>query len=249
MKKIFIRSLIGLGILIILLAATAFGFFLKMKSELKGMNPIETKEIVNNIFSVKDSFVNFFLIKDSNQYVAIDAGNNIDVISNELKKLNINPDQIVAVMLTHTDRDHIAALKLFQHAKTYFSKPEVQMLNGKKSKFLFFRNKIDTENYMLLDDRQIVHFGNTKIKCLLVPGHTAGSMCYIVNEKYLFTGDVITMKDGEIDKPIDFFNMDSKAANKSVKLLTKIPGVEYIFTAHTGFTGNYNDAVKNWSEK
>lgn len=240
------RILLGIGIVILIIVLFLVGFYIKMKSEMKGMSPIETKEVVANIFSIKDSFVNLFLIKDSDVYVVIDAGNDLDIVSGELKKLNINPEKVVAVMLTHTDRDHVGALKLFKNAKIYLSRQEEQMINGKKSKFFFISNKISAKEYTLIDDQQIINIKNIKIKGILTPGHTSGSMCYLINDKYLFTGDAISLKEGKIGKAIDFFNMDSKTANKSIEIITRIPEAEYIFTAHYGFSSDYKNAVKDW---
>ena len=246
MKKIIKRVLWVIGIIVLILVIVSVGFLLKFKSETKGMHPIPTGKIVDNIISVNDSFVNMFLVKDSDQYIAVDAGNSLEAISGELKKLSINPDKVIAVFLTHTDRDHVAALKLFKNARTYISRPEEQMLNGQKSKFLFFGNHIYPKEYSLLEDQQIMNIRNTKIQGILTPGHTSGSMCYIVNDKYLFTGDAIGLKNGKIGMFVKFFNMDSKAAEESIGKITNLRGVEYIFTAHNGYTSDYHNAVKDW---
>ena len=238
MKKTFKKVLLGISIIIILLVIVSVGYMIKFKMETRKMNPIETKEIVGNIFAINDSFVNLFLIKDSTQYIAIDAGNNIEAVSGELKKLNINPDKVVAVLLTHTHGDHVGAIKLFKNAKVYLSTPEEQMINGKKSAFLWFRNKIDTKVYSLIDDNQVFNIGNIKIKGILTPGHTPGSMCYLINDKYLFVGDALSIKAGKIEKFNEFFNMDTKTAINSIEKIKQIPGVEYIFSAHYGFIKN-----------
>lgn len=248
MKKIVKRVLIGIGIIVLLMVLFSVGFFLKFKSSTKDMSVIETGKITDNIFAVKDSFVNMFLIKDSDQYVAIDAGNSLENVTRELKKLNINPHQVIAVMLTHTDRDHVAALKLFKNAKVYLSRPEEQMINGKKSKFLFFGNHIYSKEYSLLNDQQIVEVGSLKIKGILTPGHTSGSMCYLLNGKCLFIGDALKIKSGKVQEFNHFFNMDSKVARESIGKITNLPGTEYIFTAHYGYTADYQNAVKDWKE-
>jgi len=247
MKKIFTRILWAFGIVIALMVIFSSGYILKFRSEAKKMHPLETKEIVENVFSINDSFVNMFLIKDSDQYVAIDAGNNSKAILAELKKLNIDPGKIMAVMLTHTDGDHVAGLKLFNNAKIYFSRPEEQMINGKKSRFLFFGNKIYAKNYSLLDDQQIIYLGKTKIMGILTPGHTAGSMCYLINDKFLFTGDALSLKAGKINKFNNFFNVDSKTAAQSMSKISNLPSAEYIFSAHYGYTSDYKNAVKDWT--
>ena len=140
----------------------------------------------------------------------------------------------------------MAAVKIFKKAQVYLSKPEGQLLNGQKSRFLVFGNKIATKEYLLIDDQQQFTLGNIKVKGILTPGHTTGSMCYLVNDKYLFTGDALSLKNGKIDLFNMFFNMDSKTAAESIGLITNIPTAEFIFTAHYGFTNDYQKAVKDW---
>ena len=246
MKKIFKRLFWVIIILILVIGGSFIWYMLKAKAELKVMTPVETQQIVENVFSVRDTFVNMYLVKDGDQYVAIDAGNNADNVAYELKKLKISPDQVIALFLTHTDGDHVAAVKIFKKAQVYLSKPEGQLLNGQKSRFLIFGNKIATKEYLLIDDQQQFTFGNIKVKGILTPGHTTGSMCYLVNDKYLFTGDALSLKNGKIDLFNVFFNMDSKTAAESMGLITNIPTAEYIFTAHYGFTNDYQKAVKDW---
>ncbi|MEI6853721.1 MAG: MBL fold metallo-hydrolase, partial [Bacteroidota bacterium] len=222
------------------------GFYFKINSLVKNMSPVKTGMVVDGIYAIKDSYVNMFLIKDSNQFIAIDAGNDVKTISAGLKELNIDPVSVTSVLLTHTDRDHVGALELFKNAKIYISKPESQMLNGQKHKFLFFNNSLGGRPHTLLDDQQVLTFTKRNVKGILTEGHTSGSMCYLVDNKYLFTGDIITLKSGKIDKSIEFFDMDHPLAVKSVSIITKLPDVQYIFTAHCGYSDNYQDAVKDW---
>jgi hydroxyacylglutathione hydrolase len=246
MIKTLKRVMIGIGLMVALIGILFVGYFLKAKSELKKMTPTETQQIDVNIFSIRDTFVNMYLVRDGDQYVAIDAGNNADNIEYELKKLKISTSQITAVLLTHTDKDHVAGIKLFNKAKVYLSAPEKHLLNGDKSRFLFFGNTIARRDYTLIEDQELLKIGNIPVKGILTPGHTIGSMCYLINDKYLFTGDAISLKDGVADKFNTFFNMDTKTALASMKKLANIPTAEYILTAHYGYTSNYKKAVKDW---
>jgi glyoxylase-like metal-dependent hydrolase (beta-lactamase superfamily II) len=243
MKRTLKWVLVSFGTVVILIGLFIGGYMIKAKSEIKLLRPVETREIVSNIFSIKDSFVNLYLIKDSSQYIAVDAGNNSETVSGELKKLNIDPENITAILLTHTDGDHVAAIKLFKNAKVYLSRQEEQLLTGKKSRFLIFGTKIDTKVYSLIDDQQIINIGNTKIKGILTPGHTYGSMCYLLNDKYLFTGDALGLKDGKVVKFNEFFNTDTKTAIESMAKIKGIAGVECLFTAHHGYSDNYISAT------
>jgi len=244
MNKIFKRILIITGIIIGVLACAFVGMMLKMKSEMSGFAPMETGKVVDDIFVIKDDFANIFIIQDSAQYIVIDCATNLTTVAEQMKKLGINHHDVVAVFLTHTDGDHVGALELFDKSKLYMSKEEEQMINGKKSKFLWFGNSISRTDYILLEDRQTVQTGNLKIEGILVPGHTSGTMAYLINDKYLFTGDILSLKDGKIAPIPAFFDMNHDQAVASMEIIRHIPAVEYIFTAHWGYTDDYKTAVK-----
>src|SRR5665647_2279029 len=114
MKKVYKRILSGLAIFIIILVLLFIGYFLKARSIMKSMTTTETMEIVKNVFSIRDSFVNVYLVKNGKHYIAIDAGNNKDNIQKELRKLTIDPAKIDAILLTHSDGDHVAGISLFK---------------------------------------------------------------------------------------------------------------------------------------
>jgi len=245
MNKILKRILIIIGVIVVVLVLAFVGMSLKLKSEMKDFAPMETGQVVDNIFVLKDDFANVFIIQDSTQYVVIDCANNPAIVAEQMEKLGINPDNVVAVFLTHTDGDHVGALSLFDKAKLYMSKEEEQMINGKKSKFLWFGNSLFRTDYILLDDRETVMIGNLKFEAYLVPGHTSGMTAYLVNDKYLFIGDIASLKNGKIAPIPAFFDMDTEQAVKSHEIIRHIPTAEYVFTGHWGYTDDYQTAVKN----
>ena len=42
-----------------------------------------------------------------------------------------------------------------------------------------------------LEDKQEITFGKSKLRVIHTPGHTPGSLCYVVDDKYVFTGDIL----------------------------------------------------------
>ena len=248
MKKPIKRTLWGIGALIALVLVFIAWYGIKVISAKKEMNPANTGQVADSIFAIKDSFVNLYLIKSGDSYIAIDAGNSIDGIKDGLATLKICPDNVIAILLTHTDGDHVNAISLFPRAKIYMSEQEEQMINGKKSRFLFFKNSKWEIPYDVLKDNQAIDLQNLKIKGILVPGHTPGSMCYLVNDKFLFTGDALGLKNGKITRFSQFFNMDSEAAAKSMEKLINLPNAQFIFTAHHGFSSDYKNAVSSWGK-
>jgi hydroxyacylglutathione hydrolase len=247
MKKLFRRILYFLGALILLILLFFISYFVRSRSAMRQMTPVETSQITNDIYALKDGYVNMYLIQDGSQFIAIDAGNNKRDIKDEFRKLGIDPDQVRAVMLTHSDADHTGSISLFKDAKVYLPEDEEQLINGETGRFLFFGNKIDTKSYKLLDD-EVIWIGSIKILPIPTPGHTPGSTCYVVNDKYLFTGDALSLKASGIDLFPKFINKNARRARKSMNKLTDLNGVQYIFTAHYGYTDDYRTAVSQWKE-
>jgi glyoxylase-like metal-dependent hydrolase (beta-lactamase superfamily II) len=244
MKKVLKRVLIIIGIIIGVLALAWGGMYLKLKSEMSGFAVMETGKIVDDIFVVKDDFANLFIIQTNAQYIVIDCATDQAAVAEQMKRVGINPNDVAAVFLTHTDMDHVGALGLFSNAKLYMAKEEELMINGTKTKFLFFGTSISRNDYTLLEDRQIVQIGNLKIQGILITGHTSGAMAYLVNDRYLFTGDILSLKDGKIAPIPAFFDMDTVQAAESREIIRHIPAAKYIFTSHWGYTDDYKEAVK-----
>lgn len=244
------RILIVVGILVAALILFAGGYFLVMKNEMKKMHTVETGHVTDHIYAIKDSYVNAYVIGSPDSgYIIIDAGNKSETFKAGLTSLNIDPSKVWAVFLTHTDGDHVAALPLFPHAEVYLSRQEEQMINGETSRFFVFGNKISRKDYKLLDEGQVIDFPGISVRGILAPGHTPGAMCYLVNGKYLFTGDVLSLKDGKVAEFSKYINMDNKADRKSIDRLSHLQGVEYIFTAHHGVSNDFGNAFKDWKGK
>ena len=205
--------------------------------------PLPTGKIIDNIYVVENSenmifsSANIFIIRDVEQYIVIDAGTSLTETADEIERLGINPNNVVAVFLTHTDNDHVGALDLFSNAKLFISKEEAQMINGQRRRAPFMRNSISRTDYILLEDLEVVQIGNLTIKGFLTPGHTPGSMVFLINDKYLFTGDALRLRNGRItgaQRP-GLFNMSTRKANRSVnEIIRQIPAT-YIFTSHFGY--------------
>lgn len=98
----------------------------------------------------------------------------------------------------------------------------------------------------LLRDGEVLRIGDIKIKCFLVPGHTWGHMVYLIDDKYLFTGDTLWFGADGGYSFISALAENNKLAVKSLGILeTKLKkmGTEPLFiTGHTGWTDNFEFA-------
>ena len=241
MKKILKRTFWSLGILLVLIALLTGGFAVKLKAQI---TVAETGMVAPGIYAVKNKYVNMYLLKDSDTYIAFDAGNDVESVANELKLLNINPDKVTALFLTHSDGDHVGGLKLFKNATIYLSNDEEPLITEKFKRKMGRFNMIDSKNYNLLTDGQKVQVGNLQITGITTPGHTPGSMCFLVNEKYLFVGDAFGIENGKLIKPNSFFTEDMERAVESFEKINDLPNAEAIFTGHTGVCLDYKIAVQ-----
>ena len=244
MKKTTKRIWTAFGVVFVLMILLLGWYLIKMNSETGKMSPSATQEITSGVYAIKDNYVNLFLIKGTDGYIAIDAGNSLNVVRQEMQKLSIDPLKVVAIFLTHTDFDHVAALDLFANAKIYISKAEEQMVNGKTPRFVVINNK-RIAHYELLDDNQTINVSGLKVRGIATPGHTPGAMSYVINDAYLFVGDTMSLKNGKADLFNEFFNMDSETGKESIKKLAALQNIKYIFTAHYGFTDDAGKALGN----
>lgn len=213
-------------------------FLLRMKLELRKLTPVATGRVAETVYAIRDGSVNFYLVQDRDHYIAIDAGQNATIVAQELAKMNIDRNRVTAVLLTHTDRDHVGALSLFTNARVYIAEAEEVLLDGRVHRFFVFNNRMPRP-YEKLEDGATITFSDLRVRSMLTPGHTPGSMCYLVNEEFLFTGDTLSIRDGRIAAFSRLFNMDTPRQEESFARIGNLQGVRYIFTAHHGFTGDY----------
>jgi glyoxylase-like metal-dependent hydrolase (beta-lactamase superfamily II) len=212
--------------------------------------PEETGRVAGNLFVIRDKDVNLFIYRDVENVVAIDAGYNSKKIEDEFKKIGINPEEVTHLFLTHTDHDHVGRIDLFKNAKLYFSKDEEQMINRTTPRlFYFYYNPKINKEYHLITDGEIIRVGKIKVKAIATPGHTPGSMCFLINEHILLTGDTVTLRNGKVYPFYSFFNMNTKTQRKSINKLAKLENIWVLCTAHTGCTKDFKYSYLQKSAK
>ena len=252
-------------------------------NETKGMTPVPTQKLFDDLYVVKDLFANVFLVKDGDDYVAIDAGISAANISTELASLNVDARNVKAVLVTHSDIDHVNGIAAFADSEVYLPEAEVPMLNNFRitmteremsdaaetykdfeqsgelnlfagleywpdddiefeegengGRISFLKNRLD-RSYKTVGDGETLKIGNINVETVLIDGHTKGLTAYLVNKKYLFVGDGVSLRAGQIRPFNSFLNLNETVHRESIEKIRKLKGFKYLFTQHYGFTGD-----------
>ena len=205
-------------------------------SKIKGKTILPTQKINSNIFTVQCGYVNFYIYHKNNCYICFDAGFNTKKISKELNKLNIDPLKISQVFLTHSDYDHCNGIKIFNNSKVNISNEEILMINkGKHRPFGLNKKSKEIEQMYKLNNGDVKTIEDVKIECILTPGHTYGSMSYLVDEKYLFLGDSCNIQNNEIKPLRKYINMNQNMHNISINKIKTIKNVSMSFVGQSGY--------------
>ena len=125
---------------------------------------------------------NCYIIFDGKDSIIIDPGDDFDLIDNAITQNKLVPS---AILLTHGHFDHVGAVKSLKekyNIKVYMNSEDLELLS-------FMRIKdfgIDVD----IKELEEICVGNITIKCIKTPGHSKGSVCYIIDD-FLFSGDTL----------------------------------------------------------
>jgi len=210
------------------------------------MRTLPTQEVITDIYSIKASMSNIYLIKSGDKYIAFDAGGSVTETKSALEDLGIDEKDVIALLLTHTDYDHVAAVPLFISAEIYMAESNkiyIESKAGHSRSGAFVKMDKDC---ITMSDGEVITIADTEIQCIFTPGHTDGSASFVVNGKYLIAGDNLNLKDGKAVLFFSIFNTDKDEQARSIRSLAKLEGIEAIFTMHTGYTTDFKTAFSEW---
>ncbi|MEC4848159.1 MAG: rhodanese-like domain-containing protein [Nitrosarchaeum sp.] len=127
--------------------------------------------------------------------------------------------QIIKVMDTHQHADHVSAAKDLAkavNAKLYLSKYEG---------YVFDAN--------FIGDAEQLQFGKAILRIIHTPGHTHGSLSYVIDEKYVFTGDILFVESiGRPDLRDKVEEFTDDLYNTLHNKLLKLPHNVMVFPTH-----------------
>ncbi len=174
-----------------------------------------------------DAAINTFLLKRNGKYILFDSGLGLDnggVMLDKLTLLNIRPEEISAVCITHCHPDHIGGMvsqgqPVFPNAEVYCAAKELEA----------FKNDAKTKEMVKVYDSRLHRFTAGEkllgdIQTIDAPGHTPGHTMYQIGN-VLIIGDLIHAAALQISHPEYCAKYD---ANKVLAVKTRKDTYRYI---------------------
>jgi glyoxylase-like metal-dependent hydrolase (beta-lactamase superfamily II) len=153
-----------------------------------------------------------YAVETSEGLVLVDAGLEADAgpLKTELARLGLDGKGIRAVLLTHAHADHSQGAQHFHDAgaTVYAGQGDAAALRdgGPPTAFIsifdmpevvLHPTAVDVE----LHGEEVIAFGDARFRVLATPGHTPGSVCYLLERnrlRVLFSGDVVMALAGGV---------------------------------------------------
>lgn len=203
-----------------------------------------------------------YVVETSEGLVLIDTGLDKDAgaLRGQMASLGLDWRRIRAIFLTHVHGDHTGGaeyLRAATGAKIHVGKADAAILHAGGPREAFFSTfpmpasitptptTVDVE----LSDEQIVAVGDASIRALVSPGHTPGSVCYLMErgeQRVLFSGDVIwslTQRDRPqsiYSRPLGTYAAylapryrgDARAFLATLRRLSALPAPQLVLPGH-----------------
>jgi len=154
-----------------------------------------------------------YAVETSEGLVLIDSGLEPDAaeLIDQLAALGLEESNVCAILLTHVHGDHTLGARFLREltgAKIYAGQADCEPLRSGGPREAIFSTfpmagvsihatPVDVE---LKGEEELI-FGDTRIRVLATPGHTPGSVCYLLekdHQRALFGGDTISSLLGDL---------------------------------------------------
>ena len=203
---------------------------------------VEPVKLFDNLWYLGYDTIGAWALQTSDGIILIDALNNVaeatDIIEPSLKKIGLDPANVKYIVVGHWHFDHFGAAPYFQEkykTRVAMSKLDWDLIerpnpNQSAAQAARPRPKRDIE----IQDGGKVTLGDTTITLMVTPGHTVGSLAYLIPVRHQGKPLTALMLSGANITP------DRASLTAFTKALdsAKAAGAQALFNGHPGLFGN-----------
>jgi len=175
---------------------------------------------------------NVWLVGDlqTRKGLIIDPGDHADEIISKISAMNIQP---LAILNTHAHPDHLAAAAEVQNhydIPFYLHAKEKAVLKSAIPFGLVLGIRITRvpSQVIYLQDEETLKIEPFEIRVIATPGHTPGSVCYLIADR-LFSGD--TLFRNSVGR-VDFPGSSWQELKRSLEKLKNLPPATEVYPGH-----------------
>jgi glyoxylase-like metal-dependent hydrolase (beta-lactamase superfamily II) len=240
-KRVLVVIGIVLGVIVLGLAATLF-------VARSGVAPVrDGQALPGGAVQIKDGFTSAFLL-DAGPGIAvlIDAGQDPEAkaIKAALATRNLQPESVVAILLTHGHNDHFGGVAAFPNAEVMAMAADVALVEGREPRRsllgpLLGARPTGVHVGHVLADGESLTLGRLQLRVFAVPGHTAGSAAFLA-DGVLYLGDSADSETDGTLRPAFWFVSEDTALNVAslkalaARLSPSSGEVKYLTFSHSG---------------
>ncbi|MFP3225887.1 MAG: MBL fold metallo-hydrolase [Sulfolobaceae archaeon] len=187
----------------------------------KQIRTIDYIESMINIkrFELGDYFTNTYVVSKSSYAILIDAGDKPYEVINYIRDKGL---ELKAILATHGHFDHLMGVP---EIKKVFNVPLYLHIADEELVKRDHRTREVQIDYYLKEGDLI--FGDIRVKVIETPGHTMGSVCFLI-ENSLFTGDTLFNENiGRYD-----LGGDKELLKRSLKRLIELDDLLDVYPGH-----------------
>jgi glyoxylase-like metal-dependent hydrolase (beta-lactamase superfamily II) len=182
---------------------------------------------------------NCYLVSESGQYLIIDPGSKPEFLISKLPETS----KVLAILLTHGHFDHFAAAEVlakYYDVDIFVHHEDEELLGDAQKNYSDHRNVTCIENVKAFD-KPYLQIGSFKINVFHTPGHSPGSVCYLI-ENHLFTGDLLFKNS--IGRT-DLYRGSSHDIMNSLRFISSLDGEITVYPGHGPLTSLKAEKAQN----